>query len=295
MSRSFNQFEFPIKQTPEALGYMRAWAVHGYSDGVQSDTGLVDTATASSKPLWMTETSGDGYGTNLADWNGAMSAARCIHNYLRAGRLSLWTWWTLNSPDSSSYTMCIHMGGYPTQKWYVTKHFARYIRPGARQAASSCSNTSVDVVAFWHETNQCLSIVLLNRTTSTQTVNGVAVGGGTAPAQYEKITSTASAKCVSTVIDAGASLSLPPSSITTLVAGTYRGSGVVADHWQPDPARVVPTTLQDNALRSVYTLDGRLMLRRDATRVPAAGELTSGVYVGVTGCRGAARATLIAQ
>lgn len=295
MSHSFNQFEYPIKQTPEALGYMRAWAVHGYSDGVQSDPGLVDTATLSSKPLWMTETSGSGYGTHLEDWDGAMVAARSIHNYLRAGRLSLWTWWTLNSPDSSSYTMCIHMGGYPTLKWYVTKHFTRYIRPGARQASSSCANSSVDVVAFWHEAAQCLSMVLLNRTTIPQTVNGVSVTGGAAPGQYEKITSTASAKCVSTTVNAGDALVLPAKSITTLVSGTYRGTGSVAALPEPGRTRSVPRTLRDKSVRCVYTLDGRLVTRTDALRARSADRLSRGVYVGVAGHQGAARTTLIAR
>lgn len=280
MSHAFGYYENSIRANPAALSNMHAWAVHGYTDGVQTDTGAYSGSTPTDKPLWMTETSGSGYGETVRDWPRALTLANNILSYLRNGKMALWTWWTLQhvtDTDFSSYTGaggCLIVNGTGTDKYYASSHFYRYVRPGARQIGSTSSNSSVKVVAFYHEANDCMSIVLLNSGGATS-VSGIT--GGNVPAQFEMVTSTADAKLQRSTVSSGSSIALPASSITTLVAGTYRGSGT---HVIQEPAhRRAVDRVPRGALRSrrVFSLDGRQVLAGSRTTGPA--RLPRGTYI----------------
>jgi len=292
MSWAFpGQIERTIRGDAEALGYMGAWAVHGYTDGVAADTGSFGGGTETDKPLWMTETSGRAYGETWADWDKAMVTARSMLNYLRQGKISLWTWWSLQLPNDSenNYAYSLHAGGRPTLKWHVSRHFFRFIRPGARQVSSTSSDSEVLAVAFWNETGECLTVVLVNQSTSSKTVNGVTVSGGSTPATFERIVSTATEQSVASTVGSSEQITLPAQSVTTLVAGVYRGTdSLTAAHERNKLTRTTPAVAKRSMPRQVYGIDGRLV-SRSGVRSLRSGNMASGsVYIAVD-ARGRAR------
>jgi O-glycosyl hydrolase len=239
---------------------MHAWAVHGYTDGVHTDTGAYSGATPTDKPLWMTETQGTGYGIGLNDWGGAMTLAGNILSYLRNGRITVWTWGSVQTICGSAGCEataagdgCLIMNGTPTAKWYAARHFYRFIRPGARQIASTSNDGEVEVVAFRHDANACWTVVLRNRGAGAKTVS---VSGADVPSQWTMEVSTASTKRVqSTVGSTG--ISVPATSVVTLVSGQYAHANPVAviDRTRVG-ARGIAAPVPD---ARHYTVNGRLV------------------------------------
>jgi O-glycosyl hydrolase len=281
-----NAFENYVRNDAVARPYFTAWAVHGYRDGVQADTGAFGGATPTDKPLWMSETSGGTYGAvsgGIRDWGGGMTLARHILGYLRNAKISAWIWYTLMSNSGggdSSNTYGLMADGAPTDKYYTSCHFYRYIRPGARQVASTSDDGQVSVVAFWHEQNTCLSLVLMNNSGSARTLT--AINGSGLPAQFEKITSTSSAKLTKSTVNRTDQIQLAANSITTLVDGTYRSTENVAVAARPTATNRGSTAPRaDLSVSAVYTLDGRSVRTPNAaaTRRTAA----NGVYYAIGG------------
>jgi hypothetical protein len=72
----------------------------------------------------------------------------------------------------------------------------------------------------------------------------------------------------------GESLSLPPNSITTLVAGQYRGTGAV-QYVRPAAVRTEPARKTLTVTRRSFCLDGRLVPSPVAGRAGTGGLLLS--------------------
>lgn len=285
-----NAFENTVRLDAEALGYMHAWAVHGYSDGNSADTGSYDGATTTDKGLWMSETSGSVYGTSVYDWAGAMTLGRNMLSYLRDGRISAWNYLhimevsgsgNMDIPGSAS----LYVDGQRTSKFHVARHFYRYARPGARQIASSTDDSQLKLVAFWHEANQCMSIILFNEGAE-RTVT--AISGADLPSTFTMIQSSEASPMDSSSVSAGAAITLPASSITTLVSGTYAGSG--SSSVTLCPSRSSTATVPVRKLRAgeaaTFAIDGRRVSPSTAVRGAAGAyvvPLARGVVVRVGG------------
>lgn len=266
MSWAFpTHYEAYIRQDAEALGYVKAWGVHGYTDGVRSDTGAYRGETPTDKPLWQCETSGDGYGTGVNDWSGAMVLARDILKYLREGRMTMWTWWSLQEVVSDITTAegvsGLVLNGTPTAKYYASRHFYRFIRPGARQVASTSSDAELQVAAFHHVANNCRTVVMVNTGSSEKTVN--VNGFGTSQFLMEVSTET-SKRSQQTVSATG--ITVPARSIVTLVSGTYAHTEPVSIKNRPSAStiRAVPAQIAGRA--RTYALNGR-SIRNDVPRM----------------------------
>ncbi len=263
MWRFPTQFEQVVRNDASARGYFCAWAGHGYTDGVQADTGSYSGDTPTDKPLWMSETSGAGYGATtggMNDWPGAMTLATSMHTFLREGRGAAWVFYTLMSNSSTgdyTNTYGLYTDGVPNAKGHVSAQFNRYIRPGARQVASTSDDGQVRVVAFYQEQHDCLSMVLLNSASSSRTVT--AITGSGVPDNFEMITSTESAKWVKTAVARTDAITLPAQSIVTLVAGTYRGTEDVVVQPAARPAVRNAGCVLNVAVSHTYGLDGRRM------------------------------------
>jgi len=286
-------FESAIRSDPVALGHMHAWAIHGYQDGVRADTGSWGGATATDKPLWMASTSGWGYGTTVNDWLPAMTLGRNILSFLRDSKGSVWTWWSVMEVCAAGCEQSDSVAGFallangtPTAKYYVSSHFYRYVRPGARQVASTSSDLEVRVVAFRHSANDCLTLVLINSGTTAKTVSGI-TGQGVAQS-FEMVTSTESAKLQRSTVNATDAIELPAGSITTLVAGAYRGTGGVAVR-APELSRRPAVSPGTHLVRSarLFSLAGRLVSG------PARNVSIAGVYVARSGSQSARQTRLV--
>ncbi len=211
------------------------WAVHGYQDGVAADYGDADgwsnmsnTVSSYGKQLWMTETSGyvsTKYFEN-AYGGGAFDLAKSIYLALKFGRVSAWVWWQLCEPHHTNwyddrYSLMYLEGGntpVPSKLFYVSRHYYRYVRPGAYQVASSSDNTDVLVTAFKHGDDSRLTVILINNASDERTAG---IDMPNLPASFKLYRTTENNDWQSLGTVNPNSLTLPAKSINTLV---YEGS-----------------------------------------------------------------------
>jgi glucuronoarabinoxylan endo-1,4-beta-xylanase len=217
-----------ILDDPDAADAVDILAVHGYSDGVAPSSGsTLGQYWASHKshfgdPLgkrqWMTETSG--YQDAWGGTPGAFSLALDMISGLNNGDMSGWVWWQgSENPGSTSGIgeFALMNGNVKGKKYYVSKQFYRYIRPGAIRVDASSSNANVFVSAYYHPTQGTHTIVLANTSTSAQSVT---IGGAGLPDSFAIIRTSATDNAAEVgTYTTGTSLSLPGRSIVTLQAG----------------------------------------------------------------------------
>jgi O-glycosyl hydrolase/ankyrin repeat protein len=160
---------------------------------------------------WMTETSG-----HQQTWNGALEMAVHMYEHLVGGNFSAWIYWQI-SDSARSGQYAIMTGSQKTPKYFASKHFFRYVRPGALRVDSASDDGDLLAGAFRHDVDGTLSIVLINRGQEPATVR-VNAAGASAPASYDAYLSTESVGCEPmAAVQAGAELNMPPRSIVTLV------------------------------------------------------------------------------
>ena len=200
-------------------------AYHGYQDGVAPTSGSqlatywtyvrTNWGTPHDKPSWMTETSG--YTDNWSDSSGARALGYAIYSALNYGQVSAWVWWQGSELGGAPGQYAL-MGGtqYLGKRYYVSKQFYRYIRPGAKMVEVTSSDSSLFVVAFTHATLGAFTVVAIN--TAAQDKNLV-LGGSNVPSTFDAYRTSASENCVSVGSLTNGSIVLKADSITTLVNG----------------------------------------------------------------------------
>jgi O-glycosyl hydrolase len=209
---------------------MAIWACHGYgNDGATPDPGSGE-ATAwgfgrdrfwpTGKPFWMTETSG--YSDS---WSDSRQLAQSIYAALKFGRISGWVWWQLSenngagNPPSEYVLMNL---GVPGKRYYISKHYYRYVRPEAVMVNSTSDNSSILVVAFKHPQQKTSTIVLINTAAEARTVE-LSINGDILPSQYNIYRTTASDNCVfAGTTPHNGSVAMPASSVITLYGTDLR-------------------------------------------------------------------------
>gem|GEM_PF-1375504 len=210
-----------------ALALIDAWAVHGYVDGVSATATSklatlwtsFRTGTASAgKPVWMTETSGYTHtwpGTAASP--GPLDLAQAIYAALAFGNLTAWTYWQGSEKDGcSEYSLMT--GASPCKNYYIAKQYYRFVRPGAQRVTVTSNDPEVMVVAFQHPTMNTLTVVAINTGTSSKPLNFL---GSNLPTSYDAFRTSETENAVALGSLAVSGLSLPASSITTFVNGTY--------------------------------------------------------------------------
>lgn len=224
-------YHMGLLNDPAALAQLDIWAVHGYSDGVQATAigmhrGLwwrhfEKFAQPSGKPSWMTETSG------YADsWEGsggkpgAIDLAIAIHAALQHGRASGWIWWQ-GSDMGGIDEFSLMQGTKRGKKYYASKQFYRYIRPGARMVELAVENEPlVLAAAFDHPERKTFTVVVINLADQDKRIS---LAGTGLPAKYEVIRTTAELDAKNLGVAAADQILLPPKSVTTLVVGNVLG------------------------------------------------------------------------
>jgi O-glycosyl hydrolase len=244
-----------------------AWASH--NDYASSFAYWTD------RPIWNTEAHAMSF----------MESAQMIMSNLQAGANA---YIELNRVDNcgtsgTPNTDCAKAGTYRAIKMY-----ARYVRPGSQVVQSTGSvSGSYGVMAFYHPTDTCLVIVLVNATASATTA-ALSVAGSYLPAQFSVFQSTNSVdEAALGIVAINGTVSLPDSSVTTLVAGKYLGSGVVRTVGPARSPAIAGRASTAGPVR-IYALDGRLMATMPRTGVAAStpGRLASGVYCAAAGQAG---------
>jgi glucuronoarabinoxylan endo-1,4-beta-xylanase len=246
---------------PKALAQLGAFAVHGYSDGVVPTpsskvarlwTNFHAAVAATQRPIWMTETSGyvDGWegGINAKGERrqGAFELAQAIFAALHYGKVSAWVWWQGSSSEPGS-EFSLMQGTLVGRRYYASKHFYRFIRPGSRMLATTSDDPEVLAAAFEHERIGNFVTVLIN---VGHTKKSVALEGDRLPNMLDAHVTTATRILGSTGTPMQrAAIELPARSITTLISGSYldqppKSSRERTPRASPPPADGAPRSLR---------------------------------------------------
>lgn len=207
----------PTLDDPVARGYADIIAVHGYDfDGVTAASTSAQTwqtmygwGGAYGKPLWMTETSGF-ENTHV----GAMKLAKAMYTAMKYGNVSAWVHWSLSTTTLDAYSL-MSSAGEKSKRYYVSKNFYKYIRPGAvRIDALASDANNVYALAFQHTGDNSLTLLLINDASSGKAIR---LSGGALPAQFNMyVTSTDDNAKDYGIVNSSDILLLPPASVVTL-------------------------------------------------------------------------------
>jgi O-glycosyl hydrolase len=218
---------------PRALRQLGAFAVHAYTPSM-----LPTAASRAARfwshyraavertglPLWMTETSGyvdaweGGKNAKGEERPGAFDLAQAIFAALYYGKASAWLWWQ-GSESGGMSEASLMQGNIVGQRYYASKHFYRFLRPGARMLRTSSDDPSVLAAAFAHERIGNFVCVLINGSRSEKALK---LAGEGVPKRFDAYVTTAGAKLwAKPERVARDALTLPPRSLTTLLSGSY--------------------------------------------------------------------------
>ncbi|MBD2766272.1 T9SS type A sorting domain-containing protein [Hymenobacter sp. BT664] len=193
------QYLTELAKDPAAQAAVDFYCLHGYAaDGVSSGgasptlwdwwaNGWTDSPAGGipanvqgfrryNKKSWMTETSGEQPAWLFPETgfpsDGGFSVALKIHQALTTGYQSGWVYWQLaDGSDVSESTLTDEARGANSDKYTAFKHFARYIRPNAVRLESTVAGSStVNASSYLHEANRSLTVVLVNASSTAQTV-----------------------------------------------------------------------------------------------------------------------------
>ena len=110
------------------------------------------------------------------------------------------------------------MGGLQNlgKRYFVSRSFYRYIRPGAKMVKVSTDDPALFVVAFVHPTMNATTIVAINNAIQDKPL---VLGGDGVPSSFSAYRTSASEDCVSLGTVSNGSIILKADSITTMVNG----------------------------------------------------------------------------
>jgi len=237
-----------VKADPVAKSYADIVAIHNYdADGASVGgagcdywSNIYNWAQAGEPKYktWMTETSG-----HADTWEGAMTLAGNIFNALNCGNASGWAFWSFSvSEGSPEYGLVV--GNRPTSRYYVSKQYYNFIRPGAVRV--DVSSSGIPAIAFKDDKAKTVSVILLNNTAEVQTIE---IKGKGLPSQWDAYTTSRSRNCEKgKSVGQNGLIILPPSSLTTLVG----------DNSNPPPTidPVTDVTIEKNSGNQTISLTG---------------------------------------
>ena len=205
-------------------------AVHGYSDGVNASSGSElakmwtnhkeQFSAPMKKPAWMTETSGylDSW-IGTATKPGALGLAVDIYSGLNFGNMQGWVWWQGSQSDGIGEFNLMNKNTVG-KKYYASKHYYRFIRPGAVRVKSSVDDQQIYVTSFEHPGKGTNTIILINTSDKGKSVS---ITGDNLPESYTiYLTTSGTENCKeSGTVKSGAgnSFVIQAKSIVTLQSG----------------------------------------------------------------------------
>jgi O-glycosyl hydrolase len=218
-----------IKADPVASSNLDILAVHGYSDGISASSGSElakmwtnhtdQFAKPMNKKVWMTETSGyfetwEAAGTKP----GALNLAMDMYAGLNYGNISAWVWWQ-GSQSGLIGEFNLMNNTTVAKRYYISKHYFRYIRPGAIRTKATSGDGEVFVTAFENSAKGTHTIVLIN----SGEAKSVSLEGLNLPATFKMYRTTSGNDNCSYISDVQSGpanyFSMPSKSIVTLQAG----------------------------------------------------------------------------
>jgi O-glycosyl hydrolase len=142
-----------------------------------------------------------------------------IYSGLAYGNMQSWIWWQGSELSGiSNYSL---MSGITCgKKYYVSKHFFRFIRPGAVRISCTSDDPEVFAVAFEHQSKETETIVIIN---SANASRSVILNGSDLPSSFNIYVTTGGGNNCSeagTYSTGGTNrFDIPAMSVVTLQAG----------------------------------------------------------------------------
>ena len=221
----FHHTELMEAGNESARNQLDIWAVHGYSDGVNPTGAAEDWSInyeeyvqPTGKPIWMTETSGYfDHWESSGGSAGAMDLALNIHAALKYGHVSAWVWWQGSEiGDINEYNL-MDGEGNPSKRYYVSKQFYRFIRPGAERIELTYPDSdNVVGTAYYHPEMDVFTVVAINNSGDEVKLT---LEGENLPERFDVYTTTKTQNSVLESDVDSSDIVLSPSSIVTLVNG----------------------------------------------------------------------------
>jgi glucuronoarabinoxylan endo-1,4-beta-xylanase len=177
------------------------------------------------RPTWMTETSSfvdsweGGRNAQGEARPGAFALAQAMHAALYHGKVAAWLWWQ-GSELAGMNEFSLMQGTTVGRRYHVSKHFYRFIRPGARMVTAHSDDREISVAAFEHARLDNFVAVLLNTGYVPKTVRLEGVG---LPFAYDAYVTNAEQNLAEGKpgVVYRDRVVLPPRSVTTLINGRY--------------------------------------------------------------------------
>ena len=211
-----NNLVQPILADTEARQAVSFIATHGYAfDGITASSTDAQTwnkmynwGLPYNKQLWMTETSGFSN-----DFKGAMDLAKAMYTAINFGNISAWLFWELSQQNIDQYAL-MSSSGTKSKRYFVSKNFYRYIRPGAvRIKATVADGSGLYPLVFNNATDNSQTIIIINDKAqgASVTLSGLSSSG-----QYNLYITTAEDNCRDLGLTGTSNISIPANSVVTL-------------------------------------------------------------------------------
>ena len=207
----------PTLNDAVARQYVNIIAVHGYAlDGVTADSPdaltwetMYNWGAKYNMPLWMTETSGFSN-----DMKGAMDLSKAMYTAIAFGNVSEWLHWSLSTGTLDQYSL-MSSSGIKSKRYYVSKNFYNYVRPGAyRISASAPDQSNIYPLAFKHDIENSQTIILINDSTVSKAVK---LSGDGLAEQFSMYVTSANDDCKDYgIFNTSDGFLLPANSVITL-------------------------------------------------------------------------------
>ncbi len=206
----------PVMADADARKYVDMLAVHGYAtDGV--NPGSTDAKTWENMynwgasyniPLWMTETSG--YENTM---DGAIALSRAMYIALNYGNVSAWLFWSLSTTQLDAYSL-MSAAGEKSKRYFVSKNFYKYIRPGARRFKITSDDEHLLPLAFHNAGDQSSTLIFIN---DASTGKAFRLAGTGIRSRYTAAVTNSSANCESPgEVNSADAILIPGGSVLTL-------------------------------------------------------------------------------
>ncbi len=216
------------------------WA-SDWGEGVEFPPTMHAGIGGDGKQTWNSE-----FGGHATDWAGALALAGDLHTQLHWGRQSAIVYWQFADPSLSEHCLLSESQlSEPTQspKYCAWKQFSRHIRPGAKRVKAVFNESggagyggadlmddenAINVTAYVHGADGCVTIVFVNRTGTDHPVN-VTVPSTPAISTYQVFRSSSTENYVQqadlSVSNGSVSVTVPAQSVVTLT-GAGEGQNV---------------------------------------------------------------------
>lgn len=242
------------KRDPNAVKTANIFAHHYGDESYLYYGGYGQAAVKYDARAWNTE-----FGNGPDSWDHAWTNAQAMYQMLNVhySAIVFWLIGPHTNGSQSTESVCYDLKMGP--KAYQAKAFFRYIRPGAVRVEATSDNDNILSLAFVHKDDKTLTVVMLNTSSSTQSVT-VADDGGL-PREWDVFLTGNGNNCVKKgTVAPGGSVSIPGKTIATLYnASDPLDVSVGRQVVRRAVARAHPSTM------AVFRPDGRMV------RVPGRG------------------------